>query len=75
MLLVRGDQYLLDVQPGLAVALSATTGTDVTCYVHSPQGIHAQQDSAGNWEWMVNDGLGSAGDGLLALTQFLFQRA
>lgn len=52
-------KYLLDVQPGLAVVLSATTGTDVTRYVHSPQGIHAQKDSAGNWEWMVNDGLGS----------------
>ncbi|MBE2267003.1 MAG: hypothetical protein IAE80_02140 [Anaerolinea sp.] len=52
-------KYLLDVQPGLAVVLSATTGTDVTRYVHSPMGIHAQKDNAGNWEWMVNDGLGS----------------
>lgn len=42
-------KYLLDVQPGLAVVLSATTGTDTTRYVHGPRGIHAQQDSAGAW--------------------------
>lgn len=43
-------QYLLDVQPGLAVVLSATRGTDVTRYVRSPMFFHAQQNSAGNWQ-------------------------
>lgn len=52
-------RYLLDVQPGLAVVLAATTGADVTRYVHSLRGIHAQQNTAGDWQWMVNDGLGS----------------
>jgi len=52
-------KYLLDVQPGLTVVLSETTGTNVTRYVHSPMGIHAQKDGTGNWKWMVNDGLGS----------------
>jgi len=32
---------------------------DVTRYVHSPMGIHAQKNAAGDWQWMVNDGLGS----------------
>jgi RHS repeat-associated protein len=52
-------QYLLDVQPGLAVVLSATTGADTARYVHGPRGIDAQQDNAGAWRWMVQDGLGS----------------
>lgn len=52
-------QYLLDVQPGLSVVLSATQGANVNRYVHGPRGIHAQKDSAGAWEWMAQDGLGS----------------
>jgi RHS repeat-associated protein len=50
--------YLLDLQPGLAVVLAAAQDTDVTRYVHSPRGIHAQNDLSG-WKWMVQDGLGS----------------
>lgn len=53
-------QYLLDLQPGLDVVLSETTGANTTRYVHSPRGIHAQQDAGGNWEWRAQDGLGSA---------------
>ena len=52
-------KYLLDIQPGLAVVLSETTGANTMRYVHSPRGIHAHKDTGGNWEWMVQDGLGS----------------
>lgn len=52
-------KYLLDLQPGLSVVLAATEDTDVTRYVHGPMGIHAQEDPAGAWSWMVQDGLGS----------------
>ncbi|MCC6615500.1 MAG: hypothetical protein IT320_18650 [Anaerolineae bacterium] len=52
-------QYLLDLQPGLSVVLTATTGANTDRYVHGPRGIHAQRDTADNWEWMVQDGLGS----------------
>jgi RHS repeat-associated protein len=52
-------QYLLDVQPGLSVVLSATQGANVNRYVHGPRGIHAQKDASGAWEWMQQDGLGS----------------
>jgi RHS repeat-associated protein len=52
-------QYLLDMQPGLAVVLSETTGSNTTRYVHGPRGIHAQKDAANNWEHMLTDGLGS----------------
>jgi RHS repeat-associated protein len=51
--------YLLDLQPGLAVVLAATTGANTDRYVHGQRGIHAQRDAANNWEWMVQDGLGS----------------
>lgn len=50
---------LLDLQPALSLVLTETQGANVTRYVHAPRGIHAQKDSAGNWEWMVQDGLGS----------------
>ncbi len=50
---------LLDLQPALSLVLAETQGANVTRYVHAPRGIHAQKDSAGNWEWMVNDSLGS----------------
>jgi RHS repeat-associated protein len=52
-------QYLLDLQPGLAVVLAQTQDTDITRYVHAPRGIHAHKDVSENWEWMVQDGLGS----------------
>ncbi|MCC6614048.1 MAG: hypothetical protein IT320_11270 [Anaerolineae bacterium] len=52
-------QYLLDLQPGLSVVLAAATGANTDRYVHGPRGIHAQRDTADNWEWMVQDGLGS----------------
>jgi RHS repeat-associated protein len=52
-------RYLLDLQPGLAVVLSETTGANTTRYVHGPRGIHAQKDAAGNWEHPLTDGLGS----------------
>ncbi|MEO8391666.1 MAG: RHS repeat-associated core domain-containing protein, partial [Chloroflexota bacterium] len=51
--------YLLDLQPGLATVLQATQGANTTRYVHAPRGIHAQRDASGNWEWMLQDGLGS----------------
>jgi hypothetical protein len=41
------------------VVLSETTGTNTTRYVHGLRGIHAQKDSANNWEHMLTDGLGS----------------
>lgn len=52
-------QYLLDLQPGLATVLSDTTGANTSLYIHSPRGIHAQKDTAGNWEHALQDGLGS----------------
>ena len=52
-------QYLLDIQPGLEVVLGATTGSNTVRYVHGPKGIHAQKDASNNWEWMLQDGLGS----------------
>jgi RHS repeat-associated protein len=52
-------RYLLDMQPGLAVVLSETTGVNTTRYVHGPRGIHAQKDSANVWEHPLQDGLGS----------------
>ncbi len=50
--------YLLDVQPGLAKVIAATTGANTERYVHE-RGLLSQQDSAGDWHWAVNDGLGS----------------
>ena len=52
-------QYLLDLQPGLALVLSETTGANVIRNVHALRGIHAHKDAGGAWEWMVQDGLGS----------------
>ncbi len=51
--------YLLDTQPGLALVLAETTGANTTRYVHSPRGIHAQEDPSGIWTWPLQDGLGS----------------
>ncbi len=52
-------QYLLDVQPGLAKVLQATTGTNTTGYVHGPLGIQEQQNADASWHWILQDGLGS----------------
>ncbi|KAB2905605.1 MAG: RHS repeat-associated core domain-containing protein [Anaerolineae bacterium] len=51
--------YLLDVQPELAVVLTSNTDSDVTYYVHDPRGIYMQENSDSTWRWMVRDGLGS----------------
>jgi RHS repeat-associated protein len=51
--------YLLDVQPGLEKVIAATTPSATTRYVHGPRGLLVQEDAAGNWEWPVQDGLGS----------------
>jgi RHS repeat-associated protein len=51
--------YLLDIQPGLHVVLSETQGANVTRHIHSLRGIHAHKDAANNWEWPLQDGLGS----------------
>jgi RHS repeat-associated protein len=67
------DQYLLDVQPGLAVFLSKTrtvtqsgsSFSDSERYVYSPRGIHGQQYvNGGNWYWAIQDGLGSVRGGV-----------
>ncbi len=50
--------YLLDTQPGLAKVIAATTGANTERFVHE-RGLLSQQDSAGDWQWMVADGLGS----------------
>gem|GEM_PF-3901722 len=52
-------KYLLDIQPGLSVVLSETTGSDVVRNVHAPKGIHARKDASSNWHWLMQDGLGS----------------
>ncbi|MBL8118897.1 MAG: hypothetical protein JNJ78_15300 [Anaerolineae bacterium] len=52
-------KYLLDIQPGLAVVLSQTEGSDVTRFVHAPRGIHARQDASSDWHWTAQDGLGT----------------
>ena len=53
---VNVTQYLLDLQPGLAVVLGNSDGNK---YIHAPRGIHAQEDSLGNWTYTLQDGLGS----------------
>ncbi len=50
--------YLLDTQPGLAKVIAATTGANTERFVHE-RGLLSQQDSNGDWQWMVTDGLGS----------------
>ncbi len=50
--------YLLDVQPGLAKVIAAMTGANTVRFVHE-RGLLSQQDAAGDWQWMVADGLGS----------------
>jgi RHS repeat-associated protein len=65
-------QYLLDVQPGLSVVLSATTGANTERYVHGGRGAHAQQLNGGAWQHTLLDGLGSVravADAALAVVQ------
>ena len=50
--------YLLDLQSGLPKVLSETVGSNVTCFVHSPIGLHATENNAGSWFWSLQDGLG-----------------
>jgi YD repeat-containing protein len=52
-------RYLLDLQPGLAVVLAATTGATTDRYLHAARGIHAQQINGGAWQHTLQDGLGS----------------
>jgi len=52
-------KYLLDVQPGLWKVLAADDGSNTDRYLHAPTGLHAHEDNAGNWQWMVQDALGS----------------
>gem|GEM_PF-2355200 len=53
------NEFLLDLQPSLAVVLSNTSAGTTSRFVHMPRGIHAQKDTTNNWEWMLQDGLGS----------------
>jgi len=52
---------LQDMQPGLAqnVAIGYPSLGNMARMVHTPFGLLAQEDNAGNWEWMLGDGLGS----------------
>jgi RHS repeat-associated protein len=54
-------EYLLNVQPGLYQVIAATkTNNGATDrFIHGPRGIQGQYDNSGNWEYMVQDGLGS----------------
>lgn len=51
--------YLLDVQPQLAQVIASTTGANTERYVHSPRGIHAMEDSGGDWTYALQDALGN----------------
>lgn len=55
---VEVTQYLIDLQPGLAIVLRQTDGTNTNHYVHSPRGIHAVNDGS-TWIYPTQDGLGS----------------
>jgi RHS repeat-associated protein len=58
-------RYLLDMQPGLALVLSAEQTkvwlgqTTTDRYLHAARGIHAQQLHGGAWQHPLHDGLGS----------------
>ena len=55
------SNLLQDLQPGLAqnVAIGYPSLGNMARMVHTPFGVLAQEDNAGNWEWMLEDGLGS----------------
>jgi RHS repeat-associated protein len=44
---------------GLWETLVETTGTNATRYLHDPRGLLSQQRPDTNWQWALNDGLGS----------------
>ena len=50
--------YLLDVQPGLAVVLRDSDGTNTNHYVHATRGVHSRFDGS-DWSYYTQDGLGS----------------
>ena len=51
--------YLLDLQPGLVDRAASHTGSKYDPLRSCTARIHAQKDASGNWEWMLQDGLGS----------------
>ncbi|CAG0936724.1 hypothetical protein TFLX_05611, partial [Thermoflexales bacterium] len=51
--------YLNDLQPGLVKLLNSDTEGDLTWYLHTPMGIHQQQNPDQSWVYPVQDGLGS----------------
>jgi TolB protein len=55
---VSVTQHLLDVQPGLAVVLAATTDSVTQRYLHDTRGIAAWDDDQGG-QVVMHDGLGS----------------
>ena len=56
---ITATDYILDLQPGLAQVIAATTSGNTERYVHGLRGIHAMEDSAGVWSHPAQDGLGS----------------
>jgi hypothetical protein len=68
-------QSLLDLQPGLSVTLSETTAANTTRYLHTARGIHVQEDSAGNWEWMAEDGCACFTETVRTLTSSIIEYA
>ncbi len=52
-------KYLLDTQPGLALVIAQTIGANTERYIHALRGIHAVENNAGDWSYMLQDGLGS----------------
>jgi RHS repeat-associated protein len=51
--------YLVDMQPGLAQVLSATTGANTTRYVFGLGGLHEVYTSGSAYLWSLADGLGN----------------
>ncbi len=51
--------YLLDLQSGLTKVIAQTTGATTDHYIHAIRGIHAMQNTSGDWTYAVQDGLGS----------------
>ncbi|MCB9456134.1 MAG: RHS repeat-associated core domain-containing protein [Anaerolineaceae bacterium] len=51
-------RYLLDLQPGLAVVLRQSDGTDTNHYLHALRGVHAWYNET-EWQYAIPDALGS----------------
>ncbi len=49
----------LATQPGLALVIAQTVGANTERYIHAPRGIHTVENQAGNWSYLLQDGLGS----------------